>query len=107
MSNKKDDKTAVGKALQAIWDAIVKVWNSINIEVIQDPKKRGVQIHIWIEGRRVTKNPVPQKEAQAILKAIEKGDHKALINNKNLRKRSRLAAMAKATPALKKQKEKA
>lgn len=102
----KDDKTVVGKLLSSIWGAIVEIWESIQVQVIKDPDKRGIQIHIWIEGRRVTRKPVNQKEAAAILHAIKTGNSDRLLRDKNLRKRSRLAAIAKATPELIRQHEK-
>lgn len=90
-----EDKTAIGKLLQKAWNAIKDLINSIRIEVIRDQDKQGVQIHIYIDGSKVTKKPVTQKEAAAILAAIDKGKVNDIRQNKNLRKRAYIAARAR------------
>lgn len=90
-----DEKSAIGKLLQKAWNAIKDLINSIRIEVIRDQDKQGLQIHIYIDGSKVTKQPVNQKEAAAILAAINKGEVSAIRNNKNLRKRATIAALTR------------
>lgn len=89
------DKTAIGKLLEKAWNAIKDIINSIRIEVLKDEEKKGVQIHIYIDGAKVTKKPVTQKEAAAILSAIDKGKVIDIRANKNLRKRATITALVR------------